>query len=67
MFLLSLLVAYASSVVMFMISPALMGISASSTVLPVRISGPLVSSAMASGRPGFSFSAWRAWSMTDWW
>ena len=40
MFLLSLAVAYFSSVVMFNSSPALMGISASPGVFPVRISGP---------------------------
>jgi hypothetical protein len=67
MFLLSLLVAYWSSVVMLMMSPAAMGMSASSTVLPVRISGPFVSRAMASGLPAWSFSALRALSMTDWW
>ena len=44
-------VAYCSSVVMLMMSPAEMGRSASSVVLPVRISGPLVSSAMATWRP----------------
>lgn len=40
MFLLSLDVAYFSSVVMFISSPALMGISSSPGVLPVLISGP---------------------------
>src|SRR5689334_21399111 len=67
MFLSSHAVAYFSSVVMFMTVPALMGISTSPAVLPVRISGPLVSRAMASGLPGCVFSASRALSMTDWW
>lgn len=40
MFLLSLAVAYLSSVVTLRMAPAAMGKSLSSTVLPVRISGP---------------------------
>lgn len=51
MFSVSHAVAYFSSVVMFMMVPAEIGRSASSLVLPVRISGPLVSSAMAIWRP----------------
>ncbi len=58
-------VAYFSSVVKFMIVPAVMGISTSPSVLPVRISGPLVSRAMAIWRPFWTLSASRALSMTD--
>ena len=47
MFLASLAVAYLSSVVMFISVSAEIGRSSSPTVLPVRISGPLVSRAMA--------------------
>ena len=47
MFLSSDAVAYLSSVVMLISVPAEIGISASSVVLPVLISGPLVSNAMA--------------------
>ena len=57
-------VAYLSSVVMFMTVPAEMGMSASPVVLPVRISGPLVSRAMATWRPFWTFSASRALSIT---
>ena len=39
--------------------------SVSFFIKPVRISGPLVSRAMASGRPPNFFSAARALSMTD--
>lgn len=67
MFLSSLAVAYLSSVVMLIMAPALIGRSASPTVFPVLISGPLVSKAMARGLPGTSFSAALALSMTDWW
>jgi hypothetical protein len=67
MFLSSQAVAYLSSVVMLMMAPALIGMSASPVVSPVRISGPLVSKAMARGLPGNSFSAALALSMTDWW
>ena len=58
-------VLYCSSVVMFRMVPTEMGRSSSFVVLPVRISGPLVSRAMAIGRPAWIFSAWRALSMTD--
>lgn len=47
MFSVSQAAAYCSSVVKFMTLPAEMGISSSFLVLPVRISGPLVSRAMA--------------------
>lgn len=57
-------VAYFSSVVMLMMWPAEIGKSASPTVLPVRISGPFVSRAMAIGRPFWTLSASRALSMT---
>jgi len=67
MFWVSQLVAYFSSVVKFMMVPAARGRSSSPLVLPVRISGPLVSRAMATGRPETAFSAARALSMTDWW
>ena len=65
MLLISHEVAYCSSVVMFRMVPALRGMSASPVVLPVRISGPLVSRAMATWRPFWAFSAARALSMTD--
>lgn len=60
-------VMYFSSVVMLMILPASMGRSASPAVLPVRISGPLVSRAMAQGLPSWASTAARALSMTLWW
>lgn len=52
---------------MFMMVPTAMGMSSSLGVLPVRISGPLVSRAMATWRPGWTSSAARALSMTDLW
>jgi len=58
-------VAYLSSVVKFISVPAEIGISASPVVFPVRISGPLVSRAMATWRPFSTFSASRALSITD--
>ena len=39
----------------------------SSFMSPVRISGPLVSSAMATGRREYFLAASRELSMTDWW
>jgi hypothetical protein len=41
--------------------------SISSFIKPVRISGPLVSRAIARGRPPNCLAAARALSMTDWW
>ncbi len=48
-------VAYFSSVVKLMILPAEMGRSSSPLVLPVRISGPFVSRAIATCLPGWAF------------
>jgi hypothetical protein len=41
--------------------------SISSFIKPVRISGPLVSRAIARGRPPNFLAAARELSMTDWW
>src|SRR5687768_14131066 len=60
-------VLYFSSVVMLMTLPAEIGRSSSLAVLPVRISGPFVSRAMAMGRPSWTLTASRALSITDWW
>ena len=58
------LVAYSSLVVIVSSWPAKMGMSTSPGVLPVRISGPFVSSAIARGRPNSDFSAARVFSIT---
>ena len=58
-----------ASVVTRSFAPLAKATSASPLSMPVRISGPLVSSAIATSRPssGVSFTDWRTFATTDPW